>query len=102
MLNEIYTLGMWRVQPGREAEFIRAWSELSDTFARLPQPPSGRGVLVQSLTDSSLFYSFGPWASIEQVEAMRANPAAQEGIRGVAALCTEAVPGSFEVVAESR
>lgn len=32
---------------------------------------------------------------------MRANPKAQEGIAKLRELCTEAVPGSFRVVAEA-
>lgn len=102
MLEGVYTLGVWRVKPGREAEFITAWKELGRTFAQLPQPPSGRGTLIQSLSDPTLFYSFGPWKRLEDVEAMRANARAQEGIRRLMELCTEATPGSFQVVAESQ
>jgi hypothetical protein len=102
MLEGVYTLGVWRVKPGHEAEFITAWKELGRIFAQLPQPPSDRGTLVQSLSDSTLFYSFGPWKRLEDIEAMRANPRAQEGIRTLVALCTEATPGSFRVVAESQ
>ena len=39
---------------------------------------------------------------MEDVEAMRANARAQEGIRRLMELCTEATPGSFRVVAESQ
>lgn len=102
MPEGVYTLGVWRVKPGREAEFIAAWRELGRMFAQLPQSPSGKGTLVQSLTDSTLFYSFGPWKRLEDVEVMRANPRAPEGIRDLVALCTEATPGSFRVVAESQ
>lgn len=102
MLERVYTLGVWRVRPGREAEFITAWKDLGRIFAQLPQPPSDRGTLVQSLEDPTLFYSFGPWKRLEDVEAMRANPRARDGIRALMALCSEATPGSFRVVAESQ
>jgi quinol monooxygenase YgiN len=100
MKEVIYTLGVWRVKPGKEAAFIDAWKALGNIFARLPQTP-GKGTLIQSLTDPLLFYSFGPWSDLADVEAMRANPEAQEGINQLRELCTEATPGGFRVVAEA-
>lgn len=101
MREQVYTLGIWRVRPGKEAEFVTAWQELGQIFANLPRPPIGKGTLIQSLSDSTLFYSFGPWGRLEDVQAMRESPRAQEGIRKLMELCTEATPGSFRVVAES-
>src|SRR5512141_2873903 len=95
MEGSVYTLGMWRVKPGKEAEFIEAWKELGQLFSQLPQPPGGKGTLVQSLNDPLLFYSFGEWSSMEAIQAMRQDATAQDGIRQVAELCTEAKPGSF-------
>lgn len=71
-------------------------------FAELPDPPAGRGTLIQSLGDPALFYSFGPWSRLEDVEAMRENARAQEAIGRLTALCTDASPGSFRVAAESQ
>jgi hypothetical protein len=101
MEPNIYTLGIWRVQEGRQAEFTAAWKDLGAVFASLPNPPAGKGVLIQSTTDSLLFYSFGPWRNEEHVAAMRTDPRAQAGIEALVALCTEARPGTFRVVAES-
>jgi heme-degrading monooxygenase HmoA len=98
--DRVYTLGVWRVKPGREAEFIGAWKDLGTLFAQLPMPPGGKGTLVQSLSDPLLFYSFGEWSSMDAIQAMRQDAAAQAGIRKVAELCTEATPGTFRVVAE--
>lgn len=72
MLQGVYTLGVWRVKAGREAEFIAAWNNLGLVFAQLAQPPSGRGTPIQSVGDPLLFYSFGPWKRLEDIEAMRA------------------------------
>ncbi len=101
MADQIYTLGAWRVKPGKEAEFIEAWKALSDTFRQLPMPPGGKGTLVQSLSDPLLFYSFGAWPSLESVQAMRQDASAQAGIKKVAELCTEAAPGSYRFVTEA-
>ena len=99
MADEIYTLGLWRAKPGQEDAFIAAWKELGDFFSSLPNPPSGQGTLVQSLDDSRLFYSFGPWPSLGAVQQMRANPATPERIGKLSALCEEAKPGNFRLVA---
>ena len=40
-----YTLALWRVKEGSEAEFVEAWKDLSDYFLNLPNPP-GTGTLV--------------------------------------------------------
>ena len=100
MEEAIYTLGVWRVKPGKEVAFIEAWKALGNIFAKLPQPP-GKGTLIQSMADPLLFYSFGPWSNLADVEAMRNNPDAQEGINKLRELCTEATPGGFRVVAEA-
>ena len=100
MEEAIYTLGVWRVKPGQEVGFIEAWKALGDIFSQLPQPP-GKGTLIQSLDDPLLFYSFGPWSSLADVQAMRNNSHAQAGIDKLRALCTEATPGGFRVVAEA-
>jgi heme-degrading monooxygenase HmoA len=101
MQPELMTLGMWRVKPEQQEAFVAAWKRLGEIFSRLPNPPSGKGTLLQSTSDPTLFYSFGPWSSRADVEAMRANPEAQAGIAALKALCTEAVPGSYQVVAHS-
>ncbi len=100
MAERVYTVARWQVREGKEGEFIEAWKGLSGLFAQLPQPPGGKGTLVQSLNEPLLFYSFGEWPSLEAVQAMRQDAKAQEGIHQLAGLCTEAVPGSFRVVAE--
>jgi hypothetical protein len=102
MLEGVYTLGVWKVRPGREADFVAAWKRMGRIFTSLPQPPSDRGRLIQSLDDPTLFYSFGPWKHLEDVAAMRANPRAQDAIRELVELCSEATPGTFRVVAESQ
>lgn len=100
MAEKAYTLAMWKVKPGCESEFIEAWKQLGKTFHNLASPP-GTGVLLQSLTDSSTYYSFGPWESADAISAMREDPAAQDGIRKLMDLCTEATPGGFRLVAEA-
>ena len=101
MEDPVYTLGVWRIKERHEAEFVAAWKDLGRVFASLPQPPSGKGLLIQSTTDPTLFYSFGPWRRAEDIAAMRADASAQSGIKRIRGLCIEATPGTFRFVAES-
>ncbi len=100
MPPEVMTLGMWRIKPGQQEAFVSGWKRLGETFSRLPHPP-GMGTLIQSTSDPTLFYSFGPWSSLTDIEAMRSNSEAQAAIAALKALCTEAVPGAYRVVARS-
>lgn len=101
MDQQVYTHGAWHVEEGRQDEFIAAWQSLGRIFGTLPHPPVGKGVLIQSISDPSLFYSFGPWQGVEQVEEMRDDPDAQAGIRRLRELCSEASADTFRVVARS-
>ena len=101
MVGTPYTLAVWRVIPGQEAAFIEAWKGLSAIFRQLPHPPTDIGTLVQSLSDPTLFYSFGAWRSFDDIQAMRTDAQAQEGIRKLREMCTEAMPGGYKVVAEA-
>lgn len=99
MKDVVYTLGVWKVKAGHEAEFVAAWKTLGEIFGELEHPP-GTGTLIQSLSDPALFYSFGPWTRLEDVQEMRSDPRAQAALQRLIALCTEATPGTFRVVAE--
>jgi heme-degrading monooxygenase HmoA len=98
MEASFYTHAMWRVKPGNEEQFIAAWKAMGDAFLAIPG--SQQGTLIQSLTDPTLFYSFGPWNSLEDIQAMRSDPAAQEAMRRARELCEEAMPGSYRVVVQ--
>jgi hypothetical protein len=74
---------------------------LGEIFWQLPKPPTGKGTLLQSLADPTLFYSFGLWGDLSDIQAMRNDGQAQNGIAKLRALCIEATPGSFRVVAEA-
>ena len=100
MKEMLYTLAAWRVQDGRQQAFISAWKDLGAAFNSLSLPP-GKGALIQSTLDPTLFYSFVPWNSMEAVQAMRNDHHAREGIKRLERLCTQATPGAFHVVAES-
>ena len=90
-MQQVYTHALWRVRPGEEEAFAAAWSELADAFSALPARPLW-GTLLRSTTEPSVFYSFGPWRSASDVQAMRADPAAQKAMERVRSHCVEATP----------
>lgn len=98
MFEDVYTLGVWRVKNGKQAEFVEAWKGLGRYFRSLAHPP-GEGTLVQSLDEPQLFYSFGPWRSLEDVQEMRSHPDTPGEIAKLTELCEEARPGAYRVVA---
>ena len=101
MEETYYTHALWKVKPGNEEAFIEAWRALGTAFGQLPNAPR-KGTLIQSLADPTIFYSFGPWDSLDDIEAMRRDPGARQAIRRIIELCDEATPGDYRVVAEIR
>ncbi len=94
-----YTLGRWRVLPGQKAEFIAAWHDLGALFWQLPQSPIGQGMLVQSVGDPDLFYSFDPWHSLADIAAMRQDAGVQAALAALHAHCSEASADMYRLVA---
>jgi hypothetical protein len=98
-IGDAYTLGVWRVKEGKEQDFVGAWKgDLLEVFFALPKPPE-HGTLIRSTEDPQLFYSFGPWPSLEAIQEMFSDPRAQETFQKLFDMCEEAKPGPFQVVA---
>jgi hypothetical protein len=97
MEDGYYTLASWHIKEGQEGEFLRVWKEeLAPAF--LSVSSTTKGTLIQSLDDPRQFYSFGPWESLEKMQAARSDPRAREAIGKLISLCDEAKPGPFRVV----
>jgi hypothetical protein len=96
MAEQLYTLARWFVMPGQEEAFIAAWQDLATVFLALKDPPRW-DTLLRSVEDRRLFYSFGPWPSMETIAAMRADPGSTEAIGKLIALCETAELGTYLV-----
>ncbi len=93
-----YTLAMWRVKEGREEEFVDAWKgELAEFFLSLANPPE-TGTLIRSVEDPQLFYSFGPWRTLDDVREMRSHPRTAVVMGKMRDLCEEVKAGDFLAV----
>ena len=62
----------------------------------LKDPPRW-GTLVRSIDNPRLFYSFGPWPTIETITAMRAHPGSTEVLGKWIDLCEETDLGTYLV-----
>ena len=98
MAEQPYTLARWSVLAGQEAAFVTAWHELAAHFLSLKAPPRW-GTLLQSVEDPRLFYSFGPWPSVETIAAMRAHPSTAGAISRLTTLCEASELGTYLVAA---
>lgn len=96
-MSKPYTLACYRVLPGKEGAFVDVWSKLADTFTELPNPPIW-GTLIRSVSDPTVFYSFGPWKDAAHVAEMRSNPEAGAAFRAIRQLCAEMTPGDYEMI----
>jgi hypothetical protein len=96
-----YTLASYKVKPGCEDQFMRAWNDLASTFSSLPNPPYW-GTLIRSRSDRTLFYSFGPWENEADVAAMRTNDKAAAAFRGIQDACEAMTPGDYDLVRHVR
>ncbi len=97
MRDGFYTLASWHIQEGHEEEFLRIWKdELAPAF--LTANPKAQGTLIQGLDDPRQFYSFGPWESLEQMEAARSDVEVRAGCASVEHI----VSSSFLTVADAN
>lgn len=98
-MGQPFTHGTWTVTPGREQDFVAAWTELAEwTFREVPG-----GVWAKLLRDAAApnrFVSFGPWESLEAIDRWRALPGWQERVGRLRELLDDFQPSTLELVVE--
>ena len=72
-MAQAYTHGMWHAKAGKEDEFAAAWQAFAE-WAFAEAPGAVGAVLIKDVEDPSLFWSFGPWASLDDARAFREVP----------------------------
>lgn len=74
-MGQLYTHGSWVVKEGQEEAFQAAWQGFAEwTNANISGTVAGEAKLLRDLEDPTRFYSFGPWDSLEAIQAWRADP----------------------------
>lgn len=89
MERDVNTISAWRPKPGRETEFVSTWEALREAFNKLPNPPARPSALIKSPEEPDLYYCFGTWRSIADVEAAKEDPDTQMGLYALRQLCME-------------
>lgn len=93
-----YSSGVWIAIPGREAEFIAAWREFA-TWS-LGAVGASWATLLQDRSQFNRFVSFGPWDSLDQIEAWRSNPGFAERVARIRPLIERLDASTLEAVVE--
>ena len=94
-MSQLYTSGRWTVVPGREDEFVKAWSEMAEwTSAEIPG--NSWATLLQHREEPNVFVSFGPWESAEAIAAWRESPGFQEHVGRIRGMLEGFEPGVFD------
>jgi heme-degrading monooxygenase HmoA len=94
-VSQLYTSGTWTVEPGREEEFVAAWSELAEwTSAEVPGSSWVR--LLQHREKPNVFLSVGPLESAEAIAAWRESPGFQERVGHIRGMLENFEAGIFD------
>ncbi len=97
MKDEFYTFTYWKVKENNVEEFLHIWeNDFALVFIKLN--PYSKVTLLQSLENPNIYYSFGPWINLEQLQTSRADENYRILISKLVSLCDEARPGSFKNV----
>jgi hypothetical protein len=92
------TLAVFQVAVERQTEFVQAWQALCAAFVALPQPPITPMTLLQNHGNPQEFQSFGAWASVEDVQAMRQDSSIVRLMNAMLVLTESVQPGEFTVL----
>jgi heme-degrading monooxygenase HmoA len=90
-----WTLDSWLVYPGREDEFIAAWTDLMHWTMREARGQVSSIPLYCDFQQSRRFFCPIAWESVEAIAAWRANQGYQHRIEHIEHLCTERETGTL-------
>ncbi|RJP72919.1 MAG: hypothetical protein C4524_15390 [Candidatus Zixiibacteriota bacterium] len=92
--HKYYTMAQWRVKPGREDEFRRAWKDIGQALSNIRHTPI-QGRLLQSTDNPREFHSFATWKSDEDLRAARNEPSVEKAIQRTRDFCEESHLDAF-------
>lgn len=94
-----YSSGVWIAKPGREAEFVASWREFAE-WSLATIEGAAWAKLFQDRAQPNRFVSFGPWDSLEAIEAWRSHPGFAQRVGRIRELIESLEPSTLEAVAE--
>ncbi len=95
--NQRFSAGIWIIKSGKENEFIEEFKK----FAKLIFDKNIGAIevyLVQDVQQPQRFVTFGPWESIEKIEAWRNLPEFKEFFAKAKQLSDEVTPLTMKPV----
>jgi heme-degrading monooxygenase HmoA len=95
----VYTVGIWITKPGREDDFAERWREMA-AWTEREITSAASGTLLRDRDQRNRFVSFGPWASLEDIAAWRANAGFAERVGGMRELLEDFSPMTLDDVTE--
>ena len=96
MDEPVYTGAEWLIAPGREEDFVRAWTEFVDWSLAEAEGALG-GMLLQDPSEPRRFLSLGPWTDRAAAEALFTRPDVQERSAPLRELADTFEPRFFEL-----
>lgn len=99
--REIYTLGIWTVKPGKEAQFISEWTAFAERTAK-NYPGAGKPYLLQDEHEPLRFISFGPWDNKETIRQWRESAEFRAFADKVKDLCDKFEPNTLKLVSTTN
>jgi heme-degrading monooxygenase HmoA len=98
-MGKPYSSGVWIAKAGRETEFAGAWREFAEwSLATIEGAEWAK--LLQDRSQSNRFVSFGPWDSLDAMDAWRAHPGFAERVGRIRELIESLEPSTLEAVVE--
>jgi quinol monooxygenase YgiN len=77
-MTGVWTHGTWTVKPGNEDAFTEAWSNLArGSLGRFGTAPP---TLLRDRDRPNVFVTFGPFASMDEVDEFRASDLFRDGV----------------------
>ncbi len=99
-MSEVWTHGTWTVTPGRESDFVRAWTGLGDWTVK--EFPGAHGTLLRDTERRNVFISFGPWPDRDTATRWRASGDFQTHLAAIQETLERFDPMLLEHVATKR
>ena len=100
-MSESFASGTWHVLPGKDAEFVHAWTEFLQWTSR-----AYPGLVVASLLKNEdtpgSYVSFAEWGDAAARTGWKADPGFAVKMAACRALCERMVGGNYERVVTVR